>query len=58
MDDDLLNNMGDAALGAVTAHMYSAAHNSPKNTAFVAAYRKMFARVRASWRSAAMTAST
>jgi branched-chain amino acid transport system substrate-binding protein len=42
MDDDLLNNMGDAALGTVTAHMYSAAHNSPDNTAFVAAYRKMF----------------
>src|SRR3954454_5721643 len=42
MDDDLLNNMGDTALGAVTAHMYSAAHNSPKNKAFVAAYRKMF----------------
>jgi branched-chain amino acid transport system substrate-binding protein len=42
MDDDLLNNMGDAALGAVTAHMYSAAHNSPKNAAFVATYRKMF----------------
>ena len=43
MDDDLLNNMGDAALGTVTAHMYSAAHNSPKNKAFVAAYGKMFA---------------
>lgn len=42
MDDDLLDNMGDAALGAVTAHMYSAAHNSPKNKAFVAAYRSMF----------------
>ncbi len=42
MDDDLLNNMGDAALGAVTAHMYSAAHNSAKNKAFVAAYGKMF----------------
>ncbi len=42
MDDDLLNNMGDAALGTVTAHIYSAAHNSPKNKAFVAAYRKMF----------------
>jgi branched-chain amino acid transport system substrate-binding protein len=25
MDDDLLNGMGDAALGTVTAHMYSAA---------------------------------
>ena len=43
MDDDLLNDMGDAALGAVTAHMYSAAHPSPKNAAFVAAYKKMFA---------------
>ena len=42
MDDDLLNNMGEAALGAVTAHMYSAAHKSPKNAAFVAAYRNMF----------------
>ena len=42
MDDDLLDNMGDAALGTVTAHMYSAAHNSPKNKRFVAAYRKMF----------------
>src|SRR3954447_22469593 len=42
MDDDLLDNMGDAALGTVTAHMYSAAHPSPKNKAFVAAYRKMF----------------
>ena len=42
MDDDLLNNMGDAALGTVTAHMYSAAHRSPRNEAFVAAYRKMF----------------
>ncbi|MGZ5872904.1 MAG: ABC transporter substrate-binding protein [Bradyrhizobium sp.] len=42
MDDDLLNNMGDAALGTVTAHMYSAAHHSPKNEAFVASYRKMF----------------
>src|SRR5450759_1766051 len=35
MDDDLLNNMGDAALGAVTAHMYSAAHNSPKNLSLI-----------------------
>src|SRR6202795_1608591 len=28
MDDDLLNGMGDAALGTVTAHLYSAAHPS------------------------------
>ena len=42
MDDDLLNDMGDAALGAVTAHMYSAAHPSPLNKQFVEAYKKTF----------------
>jgi branched-chain amino acid transport system substrate-binding protein len=42
MDDDLLNGMGDAALGAVTAHLYSAAHPSQKNKDFVAAYKKAF----------------
>ncbi|WP_371422188.1 ABC transporter substrate-binding protein [Tardiphaga sp.] len=42
MDDDLLNNMGDAALGAVTAHLYSAAHPSAMNKDFVAAYRKAY----------------
>ncbi|MCC8974580.1 ABC transporter substrate-binding protein [Bradyrhizobium brasilense] len=42
MDDDLLNNMGDAALGAVTAHLYSAAHPSAMNKDFVAAYKKAF----------------
>ena len=42
MDDDLLNGMGDAALGTVTAHLYSADHNSQMNKDFVAAYKKMF----------------
>ena len=42
MDDDLLNGMGDSALGAVTAHMYSAAHPSEKNKKFVADYQKAF----------------
>ncbi|MES2751968.1 MAG: ABC transporter substrate-binding protein [Pseudomonadota bacterium] len=42
MDDDLLNGMGDAALGAVTAHHYSAAHPSQMNKDFVAAYKKAF----------------
>jgi len=40
VDDDLLPGMGDAALGVVTAHMYSAAHNSPTNKAYVDAFRK------------------
>src|SRR6266700_4961556 len=39
MDDDLLNGMGDAALGAVPAHLYSASHPSAMNKAFVAAYK-------------------
>jgi branched-chain amino acid transport system substrate-binding protein len=38
-DDDLLNNMGDVALGATTTHHYSAAHNSPENKAFVEAFK-------------------
>ena len=40
MDDDLLNGMGDAVLGTVTAHIYSADHNSPTNKAFVEAFEK------------------
>ena len=39
-DDDLLNNMGDAVLGTVTAHLYSAAHPSATNKKFVAAFKK------------------
>jgi branched-chain amino acid transport system substrate-binding protein len=39
-DDDLLNNMGDVALGAITTHHYSAAHDSPENKAFVEAFKK------------------
>jgi branched-chain amino acid transport system substrate-binding protein len=39
-DDDLLNGMGDAALGAITSHFYSAAHDSPENKAFVDAFKK------------------
>jgi len=39
-DDDLLPNMGDAVVGAVTAHMYSAAHPSKMNKDYVAAFEK------------------
>ena len=42
MDDDLLNNMGDAAVGAVTAHIYSADHQSKENKDFLAAYEKAY----------------
>ena len=39
-DDDLLNTIGDVALGAITSHHYSAAHDSPENKAFVEAFKK------------------
>ncbi|MBB3017402.1 branched-chain amino acid transport system substrate-binding protein [Microvirga lupini] len=39
-DDDLLNNIGDVALGAITTHHYSVAHDSPENKAFVEAFKK------------------
>src|SRR5215510_7903580 len=38
-DDDLLPAMGDAVLGAVTAHFYSADHPSAKNKAYVEAFK-------------------
>jgi len=42
MDDDLMPGMPDAALGAITAHMYSAAHPSALNKAFVGDYKAAF----------------
>jgi branched-chain amino acid transport system substrate-binding protein len=38
-DDDLLNGMGDQVIGTVTAHFYSADHDSPANKTFVAAFK-------------------
>jgi branched-chain amino acid transport system substrate-binding protein len=38
-DDEALPNMGDAMLGAVTAHFYSATHPSMLNKAFADAYQ-------------------
>ena len=39
-DDDILNGFGDAAIGVVTSHHYSAAHPSALNKAFVEAFAK------------------
>ena len=39
-DDDLLPQMGDAVIGVVTAHMYSADHPSAMNKEYVAAFEK------------------
>ena len=38
-DDDVLHAMGDPVLGVITSHHYSAAHDSPENKAFVAAFK-------------------
>jgi branched-chain amino acid transport system substrate-binding protein len=40
--DEELQNMGDVALGVVTAHHYSAAAKRPANEAFVKAYQAEF----------------
>jgi len=39
-DDDILNGMGEVAVGVVTSHHYSASHNSPANRKFVEAFMK------------------
>jgi branched-chain amino acid transport system substrate-binding protein len=40
VDDDILNGMGDVALGAVTSMHYTAALDNPENRAYVAAFEK------------------
>ncbi len=39
-DDDIVNSMGDVALGVITSHHYSVAHDSPENRKFVEAFKK------------------
>ena len=38
-EDYQLDAIGDSALGVITTHHYSAAHDSPENKAFLAAFR-------------------
>jgi branched-chain amino acid transport system substrate-binding protein len=40
-DDDILNNIGDVALGLITSHHYSADHQSAMNKKFVAEFKKL-----------------
>ncbi|WP_427913461.1 ABC transporter substrate-binding protein [Ramlibacter sp. MMS24-I3-19] len=40
VDDDVLGQMGDVALGTITSHHYSAAHNSALNKKFVEGVEK------------------
>ena len=37
-DDGVIDALGDNALGVITTHHYSVAHDSPENKAFLAAY--------------------
>jgi branched-chain amino acid transport system substrate-binding protein len=39
-DDDQLDSMGDQMIGMITAHDYSAAHDSPLNKKYVEEFRK------------------
>ena len=39
-EDDIVDRIGNAALGLITTQHYSAAHNSPENKAFVADFKK------------------
>jgi branched-chain amino acid transport system substrate-binding protein len=45
-DDDILNAMGDVAMGVITSHHYSASHNSAMNKKFVEAFSKANAGLR------------
>ncbi|MDB5962256.1 MAG: transporter substrate-binding protein [Massilia sp.] len=40
LDDDLMPSIGNAALGVISSHHYSAAHPSAENKAYVAAFTK------------------
>ncbi len=44
--EDVLDAMGNNALGMITSFHYSQAHDSPENKAFVAAYTKAYPTVR------------
>ncbi len=46
LDDELLEAIGPAALGVISSHHYSAAHASPENKAFVAAFMQANAGLR------------
>ncbi len=50
-DEDILDAIGDAALGLVTSFHYSEAHNSPENKAYTAAYYKAYPKDRPNFMS-------
>ena len=45
-EDGVIEALGNSALGVISTHHYSAAHSSPENKAFLAAYSQIDARTR------------
>jgi len=52
-NEDTLDALGDAALGVVTAHHYSEAHDSPENRAYTQAYYRRYDNERPNFMSVA-----
>ena len=50
-DEDLINAMGDNALGIITSFHYAEAHKSPENKAYVSAYYKAYPKDRPNFMS-------
>ncbi|WP_423458574.1 ABC transporter substrate-binding protein [Ottowia sp. VDI28] len=50
-DEDILDALGDSALGLVTSFHYSADHKSPENQAYVVAYAKAYPKDRPNFMS-------
>lgn len=44
--EDMIDAMGDSALGIITSYYYAQSHDSPENKAYVAAYAKAYPGVR------------
>jgi len=45
-DDGVIDALGDSALGVISTHQYSMAHDSPENKAFLAAYAQVDTKLR------------
>ena len=52
-DEDILDSLGDGALGVVNSMQYSEVHNSPENKAYTAAFAKAYPGLRPGYMSVA-----
>ena len=51
LDDDLMASIGEAAVGVISTHHYSAAHNSAENKAYVDSFKKLSGGLRPNFHS-------